>query len=156
MQKTTFVVATALLALGLVHSEALAKKRTNLDAANELVRLITPRSMYDDMMRKMVDGMIPAMSMQTGQAISDEKKTKLLLAVNEAIPYDEMIQWNAQVYAELFTVDELDGLLRFYRTPIGKKLAKMQPELMGRVGQKMGQVMPTRLPAALKKHGLTP
>ena len=36
----------------------------------------------------------------------------------------------AAVYADVFTVEELRGVVDFYRSPIGKKLVERMPELM--------------------------
>lgn len=36
----------------------------------------------------------------------------------------------AAVYADVFTVEELRGVIDFYRSPIGKKLIERMPELM--------------------------
>jgi hypothetical protein len=37
---------------------------------------------------------------------------------------------------------------------VGRKLAAKLPEIMGEAGKKVGEVIPQRLPAALKRHGL--
>lgn len=58
----------------------------------------------------------------------------------------EVMKWEnvrgplAQLYAEAFTEDEIDGLVTFYRSPLGQKLKETQPELAARgmaVGRKL-------------------
>lgn len=49
--------------------------------------------------------------------------------------YDKHLNWDAikhdmaQIYVEAFTADELKGLIKFYKTPLGKKVADKLPEL---------------------------
>ncbi len=149
--------AVAVLGVLSLALPAYANKQPSAQAeATKLVQLVTPKPRYDAMMSQMVDQMVPAMTAQTGKAMTPEMKTKLLAAVNEAVPYEELVQWSADIYAELFTAAELKQLIQFYETPVGKKSAKLLPELMGRVGQKIGSTLPARLPDALKKHGLAP
>ena len=47
-------------------------------------------------------------------------------------------------------------MIAFYKTPVGKKAAKLLPEISGEIGKKMGPIVMQRLPAAMKKVGLTP
>ncbi len=49
--------------------------------------------------------------------------------------YDKYLNWDAikndlaQIYVEAFTTEELKGLIKFYKTPLGKKVAEKLPEL---------------------------
>ena len=78
----------------------------------------------------------------------------MMAALLEVVPYAEMKQWTAELYAQRFTTAELKELVAFYRTPLGRKLASKLPELMGEAGKKVSSVLPERLPAALRRHGL--
>ena len=142
------------LALFLAPASAQAQGGS-LKKAKQLVAIVVPRDAYERTITQVMQQMIAAMRAQ-GQVIPADGEPKLKAAVLEVLPYDELIVWNAEVYAKHFSDKELDDLIRFYKTPTGKKAAKILPELMGEVGAKMGQIMPARLPAALKKHGLTP
>ena len=62
--------------------------------------------------------------------------------------------WTGEIYAKHFTKKEIDDIAAFYATPTGKKVARMLPSLSGELGAKMGPPPMTRLPAALKKHGI--
>jgi hypothetical protein len=77
-------------------------------------------------------------------------------AVMEALPYADLAQWTVEIYTTRFTTDEIKALMAFYKTPVGKKAAKMLPEISGEVGKKIGPIMMQRLPAAMKKVGLAP
>jgi hypothetical protein len=143
------------VALALFLAPASAEAQGSLKKAKQLVAIVVPRDAYERTISQVMQQMLAAMRAQ-GQQIPADGEPKLRAAVLEVLPYDEMIGWNAEVYAKYFSDKELDDLIRFYKTPTGKKAAKVLPDLMGEVGAKMGQIMPARLPAALKKRGLTP
>lgn len=90
-----------------------------------------------------------------GGALPPDAKGRMEAAVIECVPHDEMIGWNADLYAARFTAPELTELLAFYQTPTGGKLARALPAFMGEVGKKMGPIMMSRLPAGMKKQGFT-
>jgi hypothetical protein len=74
--------------------------------------------------------------------------------------------WNAckedlaKLYAEEFTVEELNQMAAFYKTPVGQKLASKQSELMAK-GAELGQKrvadhsdeLRQNIEAAAKKNG---
>ena len=123
--------------------------------ARELVILVMPREAYERSIQQMTNQMLATLRAQ-GQKIADGAEQKMKDAVIDVMPYDELLTWTADIYARHFTPKELGDLLAFYRTPTGRKAARLLPDLMGEVGAKMAQILPQRLPAALKKHGVTP
>ncbi|GAA5167054.1 DUF2059 domain-containing protein [Viridibacterium curvum] len=65
------------------------------------------------------------------------------------------------VYDAAFTLEEMQQLLAFYNTPIGKKLLAQQPgisaqstEIGQRWGQSLGPQLNARIAQALKREGL--
>lgn len=126
-----------------------------LQRAREVVTLITPKANYEKMMDQMGQQMMAA-SIQQGAKLPPDFNSKMKLVLNEAIPYEETIEWSAEIYAARFSLAELTELKSFYQTPLGKKLAAELPGLMGEAGKKMGALIPQRLPALMKKHGLAP
>lgn len=96
---------------------------------------------------KFSDGMIDA------QNLSDEEKKKakeLTKSSTEAV-FKGMLKldWEgmfAEIYSEVFTTEDLQGLIDFYKTPVGQKFIDKQLDLqkatMGRMQIEMGKVMP--------------
>jgi hypothetical protein len=121
----------------------------------DLAKLVTPPETYQAMIEQMSKQMIASMR-QSGAQLPVDVDSKLGQAVMEALPYDELMTWTVEVYAPRFTTDEIRQLIAFYNTPTGKKAAKLLPEISGEVGKKMGPIITQRLPAAMKKVGLTP
>ncbi|WP_437548565.1 DUF2059 domain-containing protein [Sorangium sp. So ce367] len=121
--------------------------------ALELTHLVMPKDVYNALLDQLMTNMGASMQ-QAGAKISPRDASKLKAVVAEVLPYDELVQWNVEIYAGKFTADELKELIKFYGTPVGKKAAKLLPEISGEVGKKVGTVIVQRMPAAMKKAGI--
>lgn len=126
-----------------------------LKAAHELVRVITSKAAYEDMMKQLTQNMIAGMG-GPGTSMPPELSGKFQAAMADALPYEELMTWSAEVYARRFSTAELKELAKFYKTPLGLKVARQTPEIMGEVGRKIGELLPSRMPAALERAGLKP
>ncbi|MBW3571561.1 MAG: DUF2059 domain-containing protein [Gemmatimonadetes bacterium] len=66
--------------------------------------------------------------------------------MDEHFRYDEMEPEFIQMYAELYTEDEIRGMTAFYRTPLGQRMIETLPELSAAsqsiVQQRLQAVMP--------------
>lgn len=126
-----------------------------LAAARELQKMLLPKTQWSKMVDGMLQQMAAGMAASGRNELQDPKRQKTMrLVIEEALPYDEMIEWSAEVYARRFTAAELNDVIKFYKTPSGAKLMAALPEIMGEAGLKMGQLLPQRLPGLMKKHGL--
>jgi hypothetical protein len=60
--------------------------------------------------------------------------------------WDKLKEDFIDIYATVFTKEELEGIIAFYKTPVGQKFIKKQPELMQKfmeISQKqMATIMP--------------
>jgi hypothetical protein len=141
---------TAVARAAAPENEAKATKAATI----ELMRTIVPLEAYTAMLDQMYQQMLQGMRQMGAAAVPADKQEAMKAAVKECIPYEELLSWTGEVYAKYFTKKEIEDLSVFYRTPTGKKVARMIPTLSGEVGTKMGPLLMTRLPAALKKHGI--
>ena len=116
----------------------------------ELVQLVTPQDTYQAMISTMTTQMMASLS-QSGAKMPADAANKMGKAVMEALPYNDLAQWTVEIYASRFTTDEIKQMIAFYKTPVGKKAAKLLPEISGEIGKKMGPIVMQRLPAAMKK-----
>jgi hypothetical protein len=96
-----------------------------------------------------------SMMQASRQPADANTQAKLESVMLEALPYDEMLQFNANVYGSRFNDREMQDIITFYKTPAGAKLVKALPGISGEVGQFVGKIIPERLPALMKKYGLT-
>jgi hypothetical protein len=122
-------IVISLLALA---SPAIAQTEDrNTEIAREIVNLVQNDSSFDEMMDSMVQFQIQIMQQRTGSANPEQiqgtmKKLSTVLKEDFSRTLkDDMVT----AYASTFTAEELQGILDFYRSPIGKKLIEKTPQL---------------------------
>ncbi len=121
----------------------------------ELVQLVTPQESYQAMITQMTTQMLASMQ-GAGGKVPPDAQGKMARAVADALPYNDLATWTVEIYSAKFTTEEIKQLIAFYKTPVGKKAAKLLPEISGEVGKKMGPILMQRLPVSMKKVGLAP
>jgi hypothetical protein len=101
---------------------------------------------------EMVKQMVPAQLKQMGvseETLRDKAKVemqKMMDLIMNEMSWDKLKDDYISIYAETFTEEELEGVVEFYKSPIGRKFIEKQPELLRRsmqISQKqMGKLMP--------------
>lgn len=130
----------ALLVLAATSGAQAEEAEDRLDLARETMVLTGAEGMASQMLDLMMPTMGPAIRQQYPDASDAQVAAALALiaeAFREASP--EMVDGAAQIYAEMFTAQELEAINAFYRTPAGAKLVELMPELTQRsnlVGQR--------------------
>jgi len=83
-----------------------------------------------------------------------EAMEKTAALMTEAMSWDNMKDEYTAIYTDVFTEEELTGLVSFYKSPIGQKFVAKQPELMQRSMQISQKLMAGLMPKikALKKE----
>lgn len=147
------VVSCATLSLAVGNDSAQARSSDEL--ALSLSKLMLTDEMYSQMLDQMSAGIAQSMTVAGGKLPRDFAE-KMAKVVREALPRNDMLQFNAQVYGSRFSDAELQQIIDFYKTPTGSKILREMPSVMHEVMLKVGQLMPQRLPALMKKHGLIP
>ena len=101
-------------------------------------------------MEKQMESQVDAMKASIGQMVpggagagAGSEFLDLILA---EMSFENLKSEYVAVYAEVFTAAELQGLLAFYRSPVGRSWAEKQPEVNMRLMQisqsKMAKLMP--------------
>ena len=110
-------------------------------------------------MEKMVrQGMVQA---SAGKELTDEQKRvlevapgKIVAAMREQLNWDTLKPMYLTIYKESFDQTEIDGLIAFYRSPIGQSFIAKMPVVMqktvGLMQQQMQQFLP-RLQESMKQ-----
>jgi hypothetical protein len=150
---------SALVVASVLAANPSAPDASHRALAMELVHLVTPEASYRSGIQEMTAQMVPTLEAQarsTGTTLPPDFRQRFDAALFEVVPYEEQSTWAADVYARHFTKSELKDLIAFYRTALGRKLASALPSIMGEVGKQVSEIIPQRLPAALKRHGLLP
>jgi hypothetical protein len=67
------------------------------------------------------------------------------------ISYQEMIDLQASLLAKYYTSAEMEGLLAFYKTPLGQKAIQVMPEISQDVTGQLLAIMQQRVPALMER-----
>lgn len=92
---------------------------------------------------------LPAQRMANPQ-IPAEFWTRFEARIIKDVP--QLVDSIAVLYAQRFTQQELEGMLAFYRSPVGRRLRELQPGLVGEssaIGQRWGMRIGAEIGASL-------
>lgn len=118
--------------------------------AIELMKLMEMRENIDSSMSQVEDfsvRMIEAQGLDPeAEKMAIETSRSSMRATTEAMREMDWEGIFAEIYAEVFTADEIQGLIDFYSSPVGQKLLEKQPQLtaatMRRMQAEMAKIMP--------------
>ncbi len=147
----TSLFAVALLSTGsFLHAQDAAPDPARKAAADKLLRAMQ----VDKMMQSSFDQMAKMQQAMIAQQVSDPaeqaKTQKAVAAAMEStqaeLSWDKIGGMFVEIYAEVFTAEEMQKLTEFYQSPIGQKFTEKQPELQAATMQKMQGFMMTLMP----------
>jgi hypothetical protein len=91
------------------------------------------------------------------QKLSDEEKKKVLDQLRTTMEtvmkpvMEKTAGISVDVYAQTFTVEELEGLIAFYQSPIGRKFLEKQPQLMNATMLRTAELIQGVMPEIQRK-----
>lgn len=122
-----------LLAVALLQPiSARADEASHKKAAENLLSLMG----MEKLLNQSVDQMLQMQVQQNPQLAPFQAQMKAFL--NKYMSWDSLKNDMATVYTEEFSEQELNDLVKFYETPLGKKTVEKMPALMAK-GAAMGQ-----------------
>jgi hypothetical protein len=142
------LLATALVWTLMCGAAAAANTAPASDASiREMLELTNSRQMLDSVKTQMTSMMNTTMQNATRgqtitaerQAILDRMAAKLSAAVTDMLNWDDLLPMYLRTYRGAFTQDEIDGAIKFYKSPAGKAYIKKMPVVMQSVMQEMPQ-----------------
>lgn len=138
MRRFPLFAATLLLAASMTHVAHAADAATDASKHAKVRELFALTSMQTrvDQIRASALGQLRAMAAQQFAAagLSDQNKSvlayydKLDSLVASKYDWAQLEPKYEQVYVDLYTEDELDGILTFYRSPVGHAFLAKSPE----------------------------
>jgi hypothetical protein len=142
--KKTLTLILSLFIAGAAFADAHSK-------AVELMKLMEIRKNIDASMGQiqqfsasMIDsqGLDPEAAAQAKKVAA--KSTEVSMNAIKEMNWEGMF---AEIYAEVFTEEEIQGMIDFYKSPVGQKMLAKQPELAAATMQKMQVEMAKVMPA---------
>lgn len=132
------------LLIGFAGASALAAEPdTHREAAREIYHLTSPRETFISNFCEVFKIQLKQLAEQGIEESKIDQIQKASATYAEAIVDDpEFEKRMVSIYVETFTEPEIQELIRFYRTPTGKKALLKMPELFqkgGKVGQELAE-----------------
>ena len=119
-------------------------------AAETLMNLFNVESSYETSMEQVMEmslKMIDHQDLSAAEKIDAKKAVKASMEATLArFEWKTMKSMFVEIYAEVFTLEEIEGLITFYETPLGRTFIAKQPELTAATMHKMQGVMRDLLP----------
>ena len=161
--RALLIVVTMLAALAALPgmSSAQAPDAARIAAAKQMMDVAGSAAQFDQVM--------PLMSQQMSQAfknIAPGNATEIDDVFRQLVPKfierkGELLDQIATLYATEMTLDELNAIVAFYKSPAGVKFASVQPKILRdsmalgqRWGQKIGAEFADEARRELKKRGI--
>lgn len=123
------ILAVAILAI--TSPVALADRKSHRKAAEELLKAMEVDKQVEAAITQMLD--LQTKSNPQLAPLRDTMKKFL----NKHMSWDSLKDDMITIYADAFSEEELNQILAFYRTPVGKKMVQKAPELMAK-GMQLG------------------
>jgi hypothetical protein len=119
-------------------------------AAEKLLDLFNMDATYDQAMKQtmnMAVGMIENQDLPEAEKANARKAVETSMQVSmEKFSWKRMKGIFVDIYADVLDLDELEGLIAFYESPIGQKFLKKQPQLSLATMEKMQLLMQEMMP----------
>jgi len=127
-------------------------------AVMELMTNLMPRDSFEKRMEQVREQMfaqVIEVAAQQKRPLPYDASARMQRAMKNAISYDDILYLTADAYVKHFTAAEIREIAGFYSTPVGRKLARLQPEIMADIMPKISDTINDRVLKAMQREGLT-
>ncbi len=139
MKKHFIILLTTLLPLSLCAAEPPVRPDVE-----ELLTLLKVDKQMEQSMNAMRAMMMKSFPMKGDEA--QRAADKSFAMVSREFSWEKLKGHFAQIYSEVFTPEEINGLIAFYKSPIGQSFLEKQPLLMEKTMEvtqkKLAELMP--------------
>jgi hypothetical protein len=157
------LAAALLLASSIIGGAALAQPAPSASAiatARDLVVTKGGNAMFDPVIVSVVQQTKGALLQTNPQLAKDLNDVATQVQSEFASRRDELLTYAAKQYADRFSEQELKDMLAFYKSPLGKKMSNVEPQVLDATfeyiqqwGQKVSEDVMNRFRAEMKKKG---
>ncbi len=127
-------------------------------AVMELMMNLMSRDSFEKRMEQVREQMLAQVSevaAQQKRSLPYDASERMQRAMKNAISYEDILYLTADAYVKHFTAAEIREIAGFYTTPVGRKLARLQPEIMADIMPKISDTINDRVLKAMQREGLT-
>jgi len=124
-------------------------------AAAKLLDVLKIDENFDNSMQQaiqMQSGMLDQMGLSDEEkSLAQKSMSDSMKVVMDKFSWANMKNMFVEIYAEVFTAEELNGVVEFYESPAGQKFVDKQPQLTQVTMQKMQAIMMEMMPEIQKQ-----
>ena len=146
------MIIVLMMIAGAVFAQSTPESRS---AAATLLDVLKMGENFDNSIQQamqMQSGMLNQMGLSAEEMAEAQKcMKKSMKPVMEKFCWANMKDMFVDIYAEVFTAEELQGIIKFYESPAGQKFVVKQPQLTQVTMQKMQAVMAEIMPQIQKE-----
>lgn len=122
-------------------------------SAEQLARLLMPKATWSRGMEQLAQSIEARMRMHPGAQLEypadfGEKARK---EVEQVLPYDDLVGMHAKELAAAYSPAELEGLVAFYKGPLGQKSLEKMPQVSENVAVATQQRVESKMPDVMKR-----
>ena len=146
-------IATLIMAFLALGSVAIAAEPADAAKSQELAGKLMETMKISETMTRSLEMMkkiqlnMMAKRLKGQELQNMEELNRLMMdLVTRELNWEKLKAPITNIYAESFTVEELEAMIKFYESPIGKKLLAKQPEMQQKTMQLMQSVMMKLMP----------
>ncbi len=163
MKSGKFALFAAAITLTVITvAPARAAEPQAMQLAHQILDATHASAMADQMLSQMMEGMAGGLNQANpGRQAEVQSVLNEVVATEFRRAIPDLMEQNAQAYADTFSVDQLKQIVAFYQTPLGRTMAEKQPALtraQGDVDNGFGRTfferVGPRLDQALAAHRL--
>ena len=115
----------------------------------QILEVMQARKLVDSMMAQMDNLMLETVAQATqGQPVPpnvqkqiDQQRAETMAMMKELLAWEKLVPLYVRVYQKTFTQQELDGMLAFYKTPVGAAMIAKMPTVMQNTMEEMQSLM---------------
>jgi hypothetical protein len=115
----------------------------------QILEVMQARKLVDSMIGQMDTLMLQTIAQATqGQTIPpkvqkqiDQQRSEMMAMMKDLLAWEKLEPLYVRVYQKTFTQQELDGMLAFYKTPVGGAMIAKMPAVMQNTMEEMQSMM---------------
>lgn len=143
--KKYLVLLVALMAYGVCFAQAQANEKY-VEKLEEMFSVSGSTASYEPI----IDQMFKMIEMQSSE--TDKSKIKELKEEMKKSSIADLTKMLAPIYVKYLSIEDIDGMIAFYKTPVGKKYAVVTPKITAEsvaVGQQWGMQLANKIQSKL-------
>ncbi len=128
-----FRLAVLAVAVVAISSAAQAQKKPSaaaVETANELVKVTGATALFNPLISGVVEQAKIVFLQQNPGLSGDLNEIAVKIRTDLAPRFSELTDEVGRLYAQHFTEQELKAILAFYKSPVGQKMLKEQPQVV--------------------------